>query len=79
MFKARVITEGEEQLFEGVINQAVLPTPEEEISILAFHHPIICRLCSGNISLDKQSIPIKQGLAKFEANELTVIVEPQQQ
>lgn len=47
-----------------------------EFELLAFHYPVICVLCPGDIVIDwREVVTIKKGILKFFKNECTVLVE----
>lgn len=62
-------------VFEGLVEYAVLPGEEGELSILNFHQSIIAKLKSGVVKTDKKWVPIKRGIAKMQNNELVVLAE----
>lgn len=74
MFKVSIFTV-EGMLFSDLAREVVIPTLEEQISILDFHHPIITRLTKGEINIDnKKYLNILDGIAYFNNNELKMVV-----
>ena len=65
----------EKTMFEGVAMNVVLPGNEGEFEILTFHWPIMSLLTKGEIIIDQIGFPISKGIAKFENNKLTALVE----
>lgn len=62
-------------IFEGNASSALLPGDQGEFEILDFHHPIISLLKEGNIVIDGYYLAIRQGVAKFDKDELVALVE----
>lgn len=74
MFKVSIFTV-EGILFSDLAQEVCIPTEEEQISILDFHHPIVARLSKGAVNIDnKKYLKIIDGMAFFDNNELKMIV-----
>ncbi len=53
-----------------------MPGDLAEFELMDYHVPIVSLLKPGEIKVDwKVSIPIKQGMVKFDKNECMVLVE----
>lgn len=77
MFRALILDiETASVVLREMASSVVLPGEEGEFSVLDFHQPIVSCLKEGVVKIDeKQSIPIKRGIARMEGNELVVLVE----
>ena len=77
MFRVSVLDiENASFLFNEMASSVVLPGEEGEFSVLDFHQPIVSYLKDGVVKInEKQSIPIKRGIARMQENELVVMVE----
>lgn len=63
-------------IFDGEAKSVFLPGDMAEFELLDFHAPIISLLRPGNVTVDwKTSIPIKQGMVRFDNNECMILVE----
>ena len=74
MFKVSIFDQ-ERKLFEDLASQVSLPGAEGDLAVLAFHAPMISLLRAGRISVDGKYLPIRQGVALVDRNELLVLVE----
>ncbi len=75
MFKVS-ISDYKNWVYKGLAQEVILPSEEGVITILDFHQPILVRLSSGIINVDKKwFFEIKEGIAFFEGEELSVIIE----
>ncbi len=74
MFKVSIFDQ-ERKLFEDLASQVSLPGAEGELAVLDFHAPMISLLRAGRISVDGKYLPIRQGVALVDRNELLVLVE----
>jgi len=74
MFKVSIFDQ-ERKLFEDLASQVSLPGAEGELAVLDFHAPMISLLKGGRISVDGKYLPIRQGVALVDRNELLVLVE----
>jgi F0F1-type ATP synthase epsilon subunit len=74
MFKVSIFDQ-ERKLFEDIASQVSLPGVEGDLAVLAFHAPMISLLRAGRISVDGKYLPIRQGVALVDRNELLVLVE----
>ncbi len=74
MFKVSII-EYSQLIFESMARKVILPGDYGEFEVLAFHHPIISLLREGYIEVDGVSFPVRKGIAKFDANELVVLMQ----
>jgi len=68
-----------ENVFDGTVDEAILPGGDGEISIWSFHHPGLFMLTEGKLTVKskeiKQEFFIKGGLARFDGNRLAVICD----
>jgi len=63
-------------VFEGDADSVFLPGGQGEFEILTFHAPIMSLLKPGKVVVDwKTSIPIRNGMVKFDQNGCVVLVE----
>lgn len=74
MFKVCII-EYSQLIFESTARKVVLPGDYGEFEVLAFHYPIISLLRDGYIEVDEVNFPVRRGIAKFDANGLTVLMQ----
>ena len=74
MFKVSIFDQ-ERKLFEDLASQVSLPGAEGDLAVLAFHAPMISLLRAGRIAVDGKYLPIRQGVALVDRNELLVLVE----
>jgi F-type H+-transporting ATPase subunit epsilon len=65
----------EKTMFEGVAMSVILPGDEGEFEVLTFHWPIVSLLTKGEIVIDQIGFHISRGIAKFEKDKLTALVE----
>ena len=82
-------------VFEGNVEEAILPGQDGEFSVLDFHQPFLYRLRRGTIQLKRSGarpgvrvmggveaevrIAIMDGVAKMAANELVILIETPRQ
>jgi F-type H+-transporting ATPase subunit epsilon len=69
------IFDQERKLYEAVASLVSLPGVEGDLAVLDFHAPMITLLRAGRISVDGKYLPIRQGVALVDRNELLVLVE----
>ena len=74
-------------VFEGNVEEAILPGEDGEFCVLDFHQPFLYRLRRGTIQLKRSGarvmgrveagvrIAIMNGVARMAANELVIVVE----
>jgi len=63
-------------LFDGEAESVFLPGDLAEFELLDFHAPIVSLLRPGVVTVDwKTTIPIKNGMVKFDNNECMILVE----
>lgn len=74
MFKVCII-EYSQLIFESMARKVILPGDYGEFELLAFHHPIVSLLKEGYIDVDGVNFPVRRGIAKFDANELIVLMQ----
>lgn len=60
-------------VFQGTAKQVVLPGEEGEVSVLAFHAPMLCVLSRGVVLVDETRLPVRGGLARVERNAVTIV------
>lgn len=68
-----------ELILETKANSVVVPGEEGVFEILPFHKPIISRLISGIIFIDKQAFSILRGIVRFNDNKVIIITEESSQ
>jgi F0F1-type ATP synthase epsilon subunit len=61
-------------VWQGKAKQVVLPAEEGEISLLDFHQPLLTRLKNGYVGIDSEQIPIEDGTALLQENELIILI-----
>ena len=68
-----------EDVFKGIVDEAILPGGDGELSLWNFHRPCLLMLKQGKLTLKskglKEDFCIKGGLARFEGNKLVVICD----
>lgn len=68
-----------EDVFNGIVDEAILPGGDGEISVWNFHYSGLFMLAEGKLTVKsnevKQEFFIKGGLARFEGNRLVVICD----
>ena len=63
-------------IFDGDAESVFLPGDQGEFEILTYHAPIVSLLEPGVVKIDwKKSIPIKNGMVRFDNNECIILVE----
>ena len=63
-------------IFDGEAESVFLPGDQGEFEILTHHAPIVSLLEPGEVKIDwKKSIPIKNGMVRFDHNECIILVE----
>lgn len=69
-------------VYEGNVKEVILPGEDGELSVLDFHQSFLYCLKRGDIKITlyaaasmQANIIIKNGVAKMQRNELTIIVE----
>ena len=63
-------------LFDGEAESVFLPGDLAEFELLDFHAPIVSLLRPGVVTVDwKTTIPIRNGMVKFDNNECMILVE----
>ena len=63
-------------IYDGDARSVFLPGDMAEFELMDHHVPIVSLLKRGEIKIDwKVSIPIRQGMVKFDKNECMVLVE----
>lgn len=71
-----VVLNPKKVLFEGVASSVFLQGDNGEFEILPYHCPIVSLLKKGHVLIDsKKRLAIRGGIAKFNNNELVVMVE----
>ena len=63
-------------VYEGEAESVFLPGDMGEFELLTHHAPIVSLLRPGKVRVDwKTSIPIRNGMVKFDRNECVILVE----
>ena len=62
-------------LFEGKANHILLPGEAGTFEVLEFHKPLLSRLLTGNIVIDRGLFPIRRGVVKVASNRVVCLVE----
>ncbi len=63
-------------VYEKEVTSLFLTADKGEFEILAYHYPLIAVLVKGDIIIDgKERIPVAGGVARFFANECTILIE----
>ena len=62
-------------IYEGKAERIVLPGEHGVFEALSFHKPLLSRLISGNLIVDKRVFPICRGVVGINHNRATIIVE----
>ena len=63
-------------VYEGEVKSVFLPGDKGEFELLTFHAPIVSLLRPGAVVVDwEKTIPIKNGMVKFDRNECVILVE----
>ena len=63
-------------VFEGDVDNVFLPGDKGEFELLEHHAPIVSLLRPGDVVVNwEKSIPIRNGMVKFDKNECVVLVE----
>ena len=74
MLRVRLVR-AREELFKGTATQVVLPGEGGELSVLAYHTPMLCTLMSGEVAIDDVRIPVRGGMARVDRNIVTILVD----
>ena len=63
-------------VYEGEAESVFVPGDLGEFELLSMHAPIVSLLKPGKVVIDwKTSIPIKNGMLKFDNNECVILIE----
>jgi len=62
-------------LFEDFVQCVILPGEEGELSVFDFHQAMLVKLKKGTITIDREHVLIRKGIAKMLNNELTILAE----
>ena len=63
-------------VYEGDANSVFLQGDRGEFELLTFHAPIVSLLRPGEVIVDwEKTIPIKNGMVKFDGNGCVILVE----
>jgi F-type H+-transporting ATPase subunit epsilon len=77
-FKCTVVTP-ETQMFDEIVSSAVLPAHDGQVGILTDHAPVLMKLGSGPLVLQKQGgttrFFISGGVAQMKDNKLTILTD----
>ena len=70
-----MLTSPERVLFDGPAHFAIFPGEQGTFEVLPLHHPLISRLLSGLIIIEKQTFRIKRGAVRVGDDVVTAVVE----
>ena len=70
-----LITTPQGVIFEGRAGSALLPGEWGVFEVLPYHKPLLSRLISGIIVVDRKRLEIRRGVAQVKGNKVTAIVE----
>jgi len=74
-----LILANREDVFNGLVDEAILPCSDGELSIWSFHVPSLFVLKAGKLTVKSRQIredfDIEGGLARFQGNRLVVICD----
>ncbi len=62
-------------IFEGRAESALLPGEWGVFEVLPYHKPLLSRLISGIIVVDRKRLEIRRGVVQVRGNKVTAIVE----
>ncbi len=62
-------------VFEGRAESALLPGEWGVFEVLPYHKPLLSRLISGIIVVDRKRLEIKKGVVQVRGNKVIAIVE----
>ncbi len=74
MLDVTVVTP-EKVVFEGKANSITLPGEQGVFELLPFHKPLLSRLVSGKLLIDKNAFSIRRGIVGINHNKATIIIE----
>ena len=62
-------------LFEGKASRILLPGEAGTFEVLEFHKPLLSRLLTGDVVIDRDLFPIRRGVVKVASNRMICLVE----
>ncbi len=66
-------------VYENEVQSVFLTGDTGEYELLAYHYPVLGILHKGNIIIEwRESIPIKEGVIRFFANDCIILVEQEE-
>jgi len=65
----------EKVVFEGKAKSIILPGEQGVFELLPFHKPLLSRLISGKLLIDKNAFSIRRGIVGINHNKATIIIE----
>ena len=68
-----LLCRGHEQVFEGPAVRVVLPGEDGEVSVFAFHAPMLCTLGTGEVVVDEARFPVRGGVARVARDAVTIL------
>ncbi len=74
MLDVTVVTP-EKVVFEGKAKSIILPGEQGVFELLPFHKPLLSRLISGKLLIDKNAFSIRRGIVGINHNKATIIIE----
>ncbi len=70
-----LVTTADRVVFDGSARSVVLPGEQGTFEVQPLHRPLMSRLLSGTIFIDRQGVPIRRGIMRVELDVLTAVVE----
>ncbi|TBR17586.1 F0F1 ATP synthase subunit epsilon [bacterium] len=74
MLDVTVVTP-EKVIFEGKAKSIILPGEQGVFELLPYHKPLLSRLVSGKLLIDKSAFSIRRGIVGINHNKATIIIE----
>ncbi len=74
MLDVTVVTP-EKVIFEGKAKSIILPGEQGVFELLPYHKPLLSRLVSGKLLIDKSTFSIRRGIVGINHNKATIIIE----
>ena len=65
--------QGRQRCYHGSAQEVVLPGQDGELSVWAWHTPMLCRLGEGEVHVDERRYPVSGGLACVWRNRVLIV------